>query len=209
MSTMFVSGRQLDHHTKHKGGSRAGVIPYTIKNGRIYFLLGVDRKTSDLTDFGGGVKCNETIVIGGLRELEEESCKLFEGVITAKDLRQSPALTNKKQNTVIFFAKIAPEWLDTAPQKFIEQQQSLDKIKKYNELSAVRWLNQDEFSHVAFNGKNHRLWRRIQNILRWNTSWSELRFILTVGIDLTDRIKSSWNNIPRPRYTREIMVSHN
>ena len=34
---------------------RAGVIIYTVYNGAVYFGFGLDAKTHDLTDFGGGV----------------------------------------------------------------------------------------------------------------------------------------------------------
>ena len=45
--------------------------------GKTYFCLGIDSNFGDLTDFGGGMKKNETFINCGLRELEEESKGVF------------------------------------------------------------------------------------------------------------------------------------
>jgi len=56
---------------------RAGVIPFTIYDNRLYFLMGIDRATGELTDFGGHSKMTETIAETALRELTEETCEIF------------------------------------------------------------------------------------------------------------------------------------
>ena len=55
--TMITPGFVLDV----KNNKRGGVIVYTIKNEELFFLLGIDRKTREYTDFGGGCKQGETL----------------------------------------------------------------------------------------------------------------------------------------------------
>ena len=57
---------------------RAGVIVYTILNGKIYFCMGVDYVHGSLTDFSGGIKSSEeTVISGAFREFKEESLGIF------------------------------------------------------------------------------------------------------------------------------------
>ena len=58
---------------------RAGVIIYTVSNGRLYFAMGLDSNTHDLTDFGGTVEyeTDENAVKGALREFSEETLGIF------------------------------------------------------------------------------------------------------------------------------------
>ena len=192
--TMFVNGRDLN---SQKGAVRAGVIPFTVRENRLHFLLGIDRRTRELTDFGGGVKSHETMVGAAHRELEEESCGLFESIIKESQLQSSPAISNSERNTAIFFLRIDPEWLDTAEQIFSKKQQALAEIKKHNELIGVKWVAQEDFKLIAFNRRSQCMWKRVQNILRWNTTWNELRLQLMLGPELTNAVKTSWNYLTR------------
>jgi hypothetical protein len=52
---------------------RSGIIPYfTDSNGELSFILAVDWKTGNYTDFGGGVREGEYWVDSAVRELKEE-----------------------------------------------------------------------------------------------------------------------------------------
>lgn len=61
--------------------ARAGVIVYTINKGVLTFGMGIDTKSGDITDFGGGVryrKCRDSnAIVGALREFSEESLCVF------------------------------------------------------------------------------------------------------------------------------------
>lgn len=164
---------------------RAGVIPFTIKNNYLYFLLGIDRETRELTDFGGGVKITESMVDAAYREFFEESCRLFCNDISKNDVTRSVAITNGVQNTAIFFVYIDSTWLQRAESEFNGCQRKLPKVKKYNELIGVKWVNEQDFKSMAFDKCNQCMWKRIQNILCENTSWNELRFSLILGPDLS------------------------
>lgn len=56
---------------------RAGVIPYTVCNGRLFFLMGVDSQYNQVTDFGGGSKKDENALQTALREFNEETNGIF------------------------------------------------------------------------------------------------------------------------------------
>lgn len=58
---------------------RGGVIVYTVFDNTIYFGLGVDTQSGNITDFGGGIryKRDRTALFGGLREFMEESLCSF------------------------------------------------------------------------------------------------------------------------------------
>ncbi len=191
---MFIYGQELNTKT---GPNRAGVIPFTVREHRIYFLLGIDRRTRELTDFGGGVKSTETMVDAALREFTEETCTIFESVITKEHIKRSPAVTNPTRDSAIFFLHIDPAWLDSAEPSFRLRQRNLCDIRKHNELIGIKWISDQDFKMVAFNRRNQCMWKRIQNILCWNTTWLELRLVLLLGPELTNAVKNSWYYLSR------------
>ncbi len=186
---MFVYGNELNNTLDPV---RAGVIPFTVRDNHIYFLLGIDRRTRELTDFGGGVKSTETMVEGALREFYEESCKIFGDIITKSDLEKSMAVTNATRDTAIIFLHVNSSWIDIAETKFKRSQQELSNIKKHNELIGIKWVVDQYFRLIAFNRRSQCMWRRIQNMLCSHTTWDELRLILILGPELTNAVKNSW-----------------
>ena len=161
---------------------RSGVIPYTIDNkGKLHFLLGIDRKTGDLTDFGGGVKANEDFFSAGAREFSEETCEIFDP-LTEQDLRNAVPIYNNYGNSVIFLVKINRDWLQTAQQTFAAAQAQRITEAKYTELSGLFWVHQDEFKSIAFNKDDTRMWVRLQNIFRFNAKWKMLYITLVLHV---------------------------
>lgn len=59
---------------------RAGVILYNTDGTELMFYLGIDRKTNEITDFSGGLKKNESIIKGALREFHEETMNTFTNI---------------------------------------------------------------------------------------------------------------------------------
>ncbi len=202
--TLFVKGRNLE---KQNGITRAGVIPFTVRDNLIHFLLGIDRRTRELTDFGGGVKSTETIIGGAYRELGEESCELFGSFVTEDQLYSSLALINREGTTAIFFLRVAPEWLDIAEQEFSNKQKNLTEYRKHNELIGIKWVNQDSFKFIAFNRRSQCMWKRIQNIFYWNTTWNELQLTLMLGPELTTAVQNSFNYLTASQQVHRIAVS--
>lgn len=80
---------------------RAGVIVYTFHKHKTFFILGIDTKSGDVTDFAGGVSFKkEDPLSGGLRELMEESLGIF-GNIRVDEIINCISVYDK-ENLIIF-----------------------------------------------------------------------------------------------------------
>lgn len=125
---------------------RAGVIPFTKVSGKVYFLLAVDFKTGDLSDFGGGCKKNETLISAAVRELNEESYGIFTNV-SEQVLYNSFAIVNHKRNIAVFFMYIDSEWLTKAKEEYlIAILKNSDKF----ETRDIKWVSEDEFKNLIY-----------------------------------------------------------
>lgn len=113
--------------------TRSGVLPYTIMDGEIYFLFGVDSKYNQLTDFGGGVKKTETLVTGGYREFQEESHSIFSKYIKPQSILDCVTLLDDQM--AIIFLPIRNSWYYKAAQAFSK------KKHKLSENASVVWVN--------------------------------------------------------------------
>ena len=150
---------------------RAGVIPYSIINNSLYFLLGVDTKTGELTDFGGGVKYNESSIDGAMREFEEETYRCLARKhydVRSDELQQSKILSDKEKMTIIFM-KIDPEWFNKASDNFFHNKQYSNL--RYHEISKIIWVHENKFRKLinGYNDKNI-MWSKIQNFLCKNNN---------------------------------------
>lgn len=106
---------------------RGGVIIYTVVNGSIYFGLGLDSRTHDLTDFGGGIiyKTDRNVVIGALREFNEETLDIFEP-ITIDDIKQCPVIYDDNNLVIFIHMNIDP---DTTCLAFSEKYKKISSPK--------------------------------------------------------------------------------
>lgn len=143
--------------------NRSGVIIYTIYKGKLYFILGVDSKSGDITDFGGGVAFKsrgENGITGGLRELKEESLGIF-GTINSNEIGKCLALYDK--NTIIIFVPLKID----LQSKYME---FLYRVKAYPnpEVTDLRFFNKKQFiSLITDNTDNASLqmYHRIKSLL--------------------------------------------
>ena len=92
-TTSFVNPYTL----KEIKSIRSSVILYTIINNNIWFLLGIDKKTGEITDLGGGIKKHENNLVAGYREFNEETNGIFKDVTNSINLDNTVALINYKQ----------------------------------------------------------------------------------------------------------------
>lgn len=134
---------------------RAGVIIYTIINGSTYFGLGLDSKTHDLTDFGGGViyKTDENVIKGALREFEEETLEIFDP-ITPTDIKECPVIYDDNNLIVFIHMNVDP---DTTCFAFNEKYKQVmnacpptissgRRRKRYEpEVCGITWLSWEDF----------------------------------------------------------------
>lgn len=135
---------------------RAGIIIYTVTNGSIFFGLGLDSRTHDLTDFGGGVyyKLDINVLRGATREFEEETLEIFEP-FTIEDIKQCPVIYDDNNLIVFVHLDIDP---DATCSAFNEKyKQIVDKQHFYSdkmryirepEVCGITWLTWEEFRYV-------------------------------------------------------------
>ena len=96
---MFLRDEELLFRAK-----RAGVIPYTNINGKLFFLVAKDRRYNQYTDFGGSAKhCFETAKENAFREFHEETNDIFSHFLYFKSVAVADFLP---QRSVIVFVFI-------------------------------------------------------------------------------------------------------
>lgn len=145
---------------------RGGVIIYTVHENNLYFGLGIDEKTGDLSDFGGGIryKWDETAVNGSLREFMEESLCVF-GAYDAEMI---------KKNVVIYslFMMIIFVHLEVDIRRISELFNDRVKTNRNTEMSGLVWLTKDQFLNLIRsgtltlnNGTTHQLYYRVRKLL--------------------------------------------
>lgn len=89
---------------------RAGIIPYFIYRDVVYLVLGIDSKSGDVADFGGGCRRDATPITCALRELREETrgaIRVNPSNITHIVLSNVNHEKSRVEQTILF-VKIAP-----------------------------------------------------------------------------------------------------
>ena len=145
----------------HVKPARGGVIVYTIVNGKLFFGLGVDTKSGDLTDFGGGIryKKDQNAIQGALREFMEESLSVF-GVFTQEDVQKN--LVVYSPNMLILFIHLK---LDIA--NVNEVFTSRVNTSRNPEICNIVWLPQEQFRTMIKTGSlgTQFLYSRVRKLL--------------------------------------------
>lgn len=141
--------------------ARAGFILYTVYNGRLYIGFGVDAKNHELTDFAGHViyKIGESVIIGALRELKEETLEIF-SPITSKDIENCLTIYDNNNLVIFMHIDINP---DVVSQEFNEKYQL--SVGSRPEVCAITWLTLQEFDDAVKND-NGILYQRVQKFLK-------------------------------------------
>ena len=148
---VLVFGSQL----AKRRSSRAAVVPYTIlptSNGgwKLWFLLGLDSNFGDVTDFGGGIKKYECDLVGGHRELDEETKGIFKSTISSNDLSTCVSAVQEDPQhrrdvgtgMSVIFVPIGNDWFEAAPSLFDNVSM---KGNSHNEISKLVWLCEGDF----------------------------------------------------------------
>ena len=135
---------------------RCGVIIYTKSQGNTYFCMGVDSVYGDLSDFGGGIKKDETIVGGGLRELKEESLGIF-GEISENEIQNCMAFYSNNMMIIFVYRNVNR---DEIRLEFERRKKDVPDL----EVSSICWIEKEEFlNSILCKGK--RLYSRVRKIL--------------------------------------------
>lgn len=133
-SSNIVIGRNLNSNA-----SRTGIIPYCIKRGVKYFLLGEDSEHSDITDFSGGRKTHESSLYSAWRELHEETLGIFKCDVDFNTLKDSYCIYDA--NNVIVFLKIDCDDKLEYVRRFSEKQRNT----KNPEIKSISWYSELDF----------------------------------------------------------------
>jgi len=162
MSYVSVKKLKFVNFSKTKV-QRAGVILYTLYKENIYFMIGVDSRTHELTDFAGSVvyRTDKNCFGGAVREFEEETLSIFE-TITYNDVKE--CITVYDKDNLIIFIPISLD-PDTVCREFNDRYREVIENKKCldPEVCGLTWLDVDEFvHHIKTPGV---IYSRVQNLL--------------------------------------------
>ena len=121
---------------------RCGVIPYIVLKGKVYFCMGRDSKSQDITDFGGGLsmKRDKTPIRAAVRELKEESLNIFKR--TSKDVMSCLCVYNN--SSLIVFVNVGYSSYNMSVKKFKLSYKNLNESEC--EMDNIIWLDVDQLN---------------------------------------------------------------
>lgn len=160
--------------------ARAAILPYTIvydhvtKLWNIKIMLGVDKKSGEITDTGGGVKSKTDLnnLAASFREFTEETKGIFSKTITIDKLLTCVAVTQSQHRRIPVIRNPRVKLAETSTpgvegvkydtggmstiflpvdNKLIEATKHFDEIgehpdgEEHNELSELLWVSESEF----------------------------------------------------------------
>ena len=127
----------------------AGILPVSVRNGKLYFLFGKENKYADTpgwSDFGGGTDGNETPQMTVIREAQEELTGFLGGPKEIKALLSKCVHKMTIQTYTMFICPMAyNEWLPiyyNNNQRFLQTHldQTVIKESKIFEKSEIKWV---------------------------------------------------------------------
>ena len=142
--------------------TRAGIIPYYIQDGMIYFCLAKDTNFKNLTDFGGGVKQTDLDPVhAALREFHQESLAIF-GELTIENIQSSFVIFN--YDMLIIFHRV--EVIDQVAlhETFHQRCQALIANNDEVEVNDIQWHDENDFSHMVATAASS-LYMRVRSLL--------------------------------------------
>ncbi len=157
---MFNTVQNVDWHTTTP--IRAGVIVYYRSENKINFALGIDINSSNITDFGGGVKYSEenNAVTAALREFKEETCGVF-GQVEVSQVGQCKVVV-KGTNIMIIFMPLRVD-----PDDIVRRFDQVQSEATDPELERIIWIDGAEFVHLIIHGRyqKYSLYEPVQDLL--------------------------------------------
>jgi hypothetical protein len=124
---------------------RAGVIIYTVIDGAIYFGLGLDARTHDLTDFGGTIhyQHDRDVITGALREFQEETLEIFDP-LTLNDIKHCPVIYDNNNLIIFIHLKVDPDLTSKIFNRRYTDVVS-SELRETPEVCGITWLTWEEF----------------------------------------------------------------
>ena len=196
---------------------RAGIVPFTlyrtsnegtINESRstlsinetcstlsIKFLLGVDRKTQELTNLGGRQEEGENGLDTALREFHEESREIFQDVCPGTThLEGRLCWMDSRRTELMIFLPLSNDVFESAVSKFEETRLYIPnraKRREYrhcqDEISCLVVLDEKAMNNLIQGGsvRGKKLWSRVRNFLR-----NPLFDMLTESIKCVENVSS-------------------
>jgi len=152
----------LGSHLAKVRTPRAAVIPYLVIEGELFFLLGRDHQSGDITDLGGGVKKHESTLAAALREFNEESDGVL-GQLCPNDVTCSVALLSNQMG--VLFIPLSKKWYTKAPQLFANRKDP--RKKSHSEIDQLIWFTEEDFQEIVRPGfqenpNENKMWKRLR-----------------------------------------------
>lgn len=148
--------------------NRAGFIIYTLFDDIMYFMVGVDSGSHELSDFAGRIiyKIDNHAVNGAIREFQEETLEIFESV-SLDDIKNCIALYDNDNLLIFLPIKVNPEIIcqefNEKYQQVVQNNQLKYKPDPDPEVCGITWLTLEELNYsIKTNGI---MYSRVQDFL--------------------------------------------
>lgn len=149
---------------------RCGVIPYTIINGELHFLMSQNFKYREYGDFGGGVKADDrNIIDSAVREFFEESLGIFDAKFYRPETYQR-ALIYMSRKMAIIFHYVDPVILIEAPSIFEKRFLARQREGLNSEVCSIKLISEKFLDLLLASRRtgNGEIWVRVRNFLNEN-----------------------------------------
>lgn len=147
-----------------KTHERSAIIPYILYNGQLFFLLGIDNATKDVTDFGGGIKKGEHELMTARREFLEETDDIFNFPFSDLNILNMQHVMYMKKMCCIF-TRVDEKWrwICSSFEEKMKMYPILQQEKM--EVSGLKWFSEKEFSILIF-ARQSKMWTRLKRFYR-------------------------------------------
>jgi 8-oxo-dGTP pyrophosphatase MutT (NUDIX family) len=118
----------------------AGILVYTILNGNVYFLLGLEKSNNKWSSFVGSSEIGEIPQITAYREFHEETAHVFKNCNI--ELTQTNVITDKTssgKDVYIWYTEMKNVDFNIN-EKFLRNKKILSE-KKYQEKRIIEWIH--------------------------------------------------------------------
>ena len=159
---------------------RAAVVPFlfkineSTKEKELWFLMGIDNATKEITDFGGGVKKDESFEDAGKREFFEETREIFcffEDTILENAIQvRSPLKRGTLVGMMSMFVPINEGWFKLAPHLFREAHSRVTTETSHHEIERLMWIRETNFidmiEKINISTLKYKLWFKLRTFYR-------------------------------------------
>lgn len=129
---------------------RAGIIPFSIIGNTVFVCLGVDAETGKFGDFGGGIEEGESVFDTASRELEEESCGIFN--ITSSNVEKNYLFHTGNKRSITFWVDFSRDECQMKIDEILfTESRRRDLPPEWKEMSSIRWMSIEDMIEVKKN----------------------------------------------------------